>query len=302
MTTPFTIRPARMSDLEATTELFNEHSKRFHGVPDVTVHEARQYWEGPDVDLEQDVLVAEAEDGSLLAYGDVGEWGEAIWLDVRGFEPEPQRALIASLEERSREKKADAKLMSFATEKDKALLGLYEELGYRVVRHSFRMEVDLADVAEQPESPDGVAIRRMREGEERELYEVHQETFEDAWMHARDPYDEWEHWFLKDPSFDPSLWFVAEADGEIAGVAFCRAWEAQPGLGWVRVLGVRRPFRRRGIGQALLRQAFDEFRRRGFERVGLGVDAASPTGAVALYERAGMHVARTNLQCEKLQG
>jgi hypothetical protein len=36
--------------------------------------------------------------------------------------------------------------------------------------------------------------------------------------------------------------------------------------------------------------------------VGLGVDAENPTGAVALYERAGMHVSRTSQQLEKLQG
>jgi ribosomal protein S18 acetylase RimI-like enzyme len=49
-----------------------------------------------------------------------------------------------------------------------------------------------------------------------------------------------------------------------------------------------------------LRHAFAEFARRGFERVGLGVDASSPTRAVALYERAGMRVARTSLQLEKV--
>jgi mycothiol synthase len=302
MTAAFTVRSARMDDLRAATELFNEHSRRFHGESEVTIEEARQYWEGPDIDVGKDIFVAEAENGSLVAYGDVGEWGGAIWLDVRGFEPEPQRALISRLEERAEEKRPGAKLMSFVTEKDETLLALYQELGYQVVRHSFRMEVDLGEVDAQPGSPDGVTIRRMRDGEEPELYEVHQETFKDTWMHTRDPFEEWEHWFLKDPSFDPSLWFVAETDGEIAGVAFCRAWESQSGLGWIRVLGVRRPFRRRGIGETLLRHVFAEFRRREFERVGLGVDAASPTGAVTLYERAGMKVARTNLQCEKVQG
>jgi ribosomal protein S18 acetylase RimI-like enzyme len=59
----------------------------------------------------------------------------------------------------------------------------------------------------------------------------------------------------------------------------------------VRLLGVRRPWRRRGLGRALLLHAFGEFRRRGFSRSALGVDAESLTGANRLYERAGMHVA-----------
>ena len=41
---------------------------------------------------------------------------------------------------------------------------------------------------------------------------------------------------------------------------------------------------------------------RGFAAVGLGVDAENPTGAVRVYERAGMHVERTNLVFEKHQG
>ena len=58
------------------------------------------------------------------------------------------------------------------------------------------------------------------------------------------------------------------------------------------MLGVRRPWRRRGLGRALLLHAFGEFRARGKRGAGLGVDGLNPTGAVRLYEQAGMHVAR----------
>ena len=63
-------------------------------------------------------------------------------------------------------------------------------------------------------------------------------------------------------------------------------------MGWVDTLAVRRPWRRRGLGLALLLHSFRELRARGRERVGLGVDGENTTGAVRLYERAGMHVAR----------
>jgi ribosomal protein S18 acetylase RimI-like enzyme len=53
---------------------------------------------------------------------------------------------------------------------------------------------------------------------------------------------------------------------------------------------VRKPWRRRGLGLALLQHAFTEFWRRGERTVALGVDAENPTGATRLYERAGMHV------------
>ena len=54
------------------------------------------------------------------------------------------------------------------------------------------------------------------------------------------------------------------------------------------VVGVRRPWRRRGLGLALLRHAFGEYRRRGVRRIELSVDAGSVTGAPRLYGRAGM--------------
>jgi ribosomal protein S18 acetylase RimI-like enzyme len=55
---------------------------------------------------------------------------------------------------------------------------------------------------------------------------------------------------------------------------------------------VRRPWRKRGLGLALLRVAFREFHGRGYHKVGLGVDAENMTGALRLYEKAGMHVIR----------
>jgi ribosomal protein S18 acetylase RimI-like enzyme len=76
----------------------------------------------------------------------------------------------------------------------------------------------------------------------------------------------------------------------------------EPGLAWVQILGVLPEFRQRGLAQALLRHTFEEYARRGLDRVGLGVDAENPTGAVRVYERAGMHVSRTNLILEKVQG
>lgn len=302
MSATFAIRAVGLDDLESVTELFNDHSGRLYGVADDTAEDILQFWQSPDVDLEQDVIVAEAADGSIVGYGDIGETGGTIWLDIRAFDPEPERALLESLEHVAGKKRPSARLLGFVSEKDEDLRRVYEASGYKVVRHSYRMEVDLDEPPGDPGPPPGVEIRTMRDDELEQVYEVHEQSFEDAWMHSREPFEQWQHWFVKEPTFDPSLWFVAVADGELVGVSICRRRETEEGLGWVRILGVLRSHRRRGIGEALLRHTFAEFARRGFERVGLGVDAESPTGAVALYERAGMHVARTSLQLEKLQG
>jgi ribosomal protein S18 acetylase RimI-like enzyme len=70
-------------------------------------------------------------------------------------------------------------------------------------------------------------------------------------------------------------------------------------MGQINTLGVRRPWRRQGLGLALLYHSFGALYQRGKRRVRLGVDAQSLTGATRLYERAGMHVDRQFTMFEK---
>ena len=151
------------------------------------------------------------------------------------------------------------------------------------------MEIELG---ETPEAawPDGVTVRTFEPGDEQTFYDVHQETFEDTWEPIREAYDEWAHWLLGGPDFVPELWFLASAGEEPAGFALCHPYKTRPELGWVRILGVRRAWRRRGLGRALLLHAFRELSKRGMRHAGLGVDATSLTGANKLYEQVGMRV------------
>ena len=129
------------------------------------------------------------------------------------------------------------------------------------------------------------------------------DAFADHWDHQPPTpagREQWRRLMLENPRFDPDLWFLAAADGELAAVPLCGwHWSGDPAFGWVHTLGVRRPWRRRGLALALLHHSFREFAVRGATRVGLGVDAENTTGAVRLYERAGMRVARRNDAWEK---
>jgi ribosomal protein S18 acetylase RimI-like enzyme len=122
----------------------------------------------------------------------------------------------------------------------------------------------------------------MREGEEEAVLAVVNEGFADHWDFR--PVDR--GWLDRT---EPGLLVLGAADGEIAGVARCTS--DRFGLGWVNSIAVLPPWRRRGLGLALLHAAFGALYDRGRRTIGLGVDAANPTGAVALYERAGMRVA-----------
>ena len=103
------------------------------------------------------------------------------------------------------------------------------------------------------------------------------------------------HW-IQTNKHDPALTFLALDGDEIAGVAVNRYRD----IAWVGQLAVRRPWRKRGLGLALLLHSFNEFYERGDRTVGLSVDSESWTGATRLYEKAGMHVTRRFDMYEKV--
>lgn len=162
---------------------------------------------------------------------------------------------------------------------------LLEESGYEAVRGTYVMEIDLDEEPRGPEWPEGISARTFVPGrDEREVFEAVEDAFRDVW--GRPP-GTFERFFgrTQNENFDPGLWFLATEGEEIAGAVLCRT---VAGEGWVDVVGVRRSWRRRGLGLALLRHAFGEYYRRGIEKVELSVDAESITGAPRLYGRAGM--------------
>jgi len=140
MSTDARVRPPEAGELETVAELLNEHSRRIHGTDNTTVAQLQQYWESPDVDFPEDVLVAE-KDGTLVGYSDIGIWGEHAWLDLRGLEPDPRHPLLAAIEARAAEKKPGANLIGYTDESDQIAREAFDRAGYRVIRHSFRMEI-----------------------------------------------------------------------------------------------------------------------------------------------------------------
>jgi ribosomal protein S18 acetylase RimI-like enzyme len=297
-----TVRSARMEDLESTVAMLNEHARGLHGVDDMTSPDLKLYWESPDVEFDTDVIVAEASGGEMVGYADIGIYGEHVWLDVRATEPEALPSLLGEIEERAGARKPDLTLMGYTSDQDEPLKRLYDGSRYELIRHSFRMRIELEQQLPAPEWPDGYGVRTMREGEDRRFYDAQMTSFADTWMFAPEPYESWRHYMVDDSVFDPALWLVVEQGDDLAGILIARAPENEPGVGWIRILGVVPEHRQRGLGQALLRHSFRDFAGSGFDAVGLGVDAENPTGAVRLYERAGMHVERTSLIYEKHQG
>ena len=142
-------------------------------------------------------------------------------------------------------------------------------------------------------------MRTATADDQRSVYDAVTEVWQDTNDPIDETFEEWAHWHVERDSYDPSLWFLAMAGEELAGFSICRSDPVDPQAGYVNLLGVRRAWRRQGLGEALLLRSFDAFRQRGLTRGTLGVDASSVTGATRLYERAGMRVYRDTVFLER---
>ena len=174
---------------------------------------------------------------------------------------------------------------------------LLEAHGYAFVRRFWTMAIELDAEPPPPSWPEGFRVAPLGDGEGRVVYDAMEEAFLDHWGNVPREYDEWRVWTIDREGFDPTLWRLVWDGDELAAASLNAIRHDE---GWVNVLGVRRPWRRRGLALALLHESFREFRRRGVPRSLLGVDSENPTGATRLYERAGMEVIRTDDAYEKV--
>lgn len=128
----------------------------------------------------------------------------------------------------------------------------------------------------------------VRGQDEQATYQADEEAAEDKGYHDPLSYEGWvKRMGMDKESFDPGLWFLACEGNEIVGVAL-NVYSEKSNTGRVDHLAVRRAWRRRGIGRALLLHSFGEFYQRGIRHVKLNVDSKSLTNAPRLYEQVGM--------------
>lgn len=307
----FTACGGTMDDLEPSFELFNRWSRSVIGRDEfVDIQSIREEWQAPGVDLAEDVRHIFAPNGELIGHVE-------IWTNGR---PLVHPELWARLDPRYEDMGIGTWMMHWAEERARrALLNvpaelrftaragvyrqaakakkLFEDMDYQQIRSFYHMLIEMDAPVPEPEFPEGITLRTYNPVTDLEaVYRADQDAFRDHFGFVEQSFEDGlkrfkRHWIME--GYDPTLLFLAidSATGEIAGFNLCRPhshYDAE--VGWVGSLGVRRPWRKRGLGLALLRQAFNEFYRRGKRKVGLGVDAQNLTGALRLYEGAGMHV------------
>jgi mycothiol synthase len=303
----YTSRSAVDEDLEMVVELLNVYSNHMFGMDEFTAEEYRVEWDEPGFDLARDTRLVLNRQGELVAYYEFWDTQEPhVRFHAWGrIHPQVENSgvgmyLLDWIDERSALALKNALqgarvvLHGHILSIDQAVGELYQKSGYDLIRHSLRMVTEFKEPPPAPRWPKGISVRTFREGqEEREVFRADYEAFQDHWGFVEAPFEEeferWLHHMKNRPNYDPSLWFLAVENQEIVGISLCRqGFSGDPEIGWVGTLGVRRPWRRRGVALALLQHSFGEFYRRGLRKAGLGVDASSLTGATRLYRKAGM--------------
>lgn len=303
------MRPFRLDDAQATVDLFNARSQYLYGWNDSTLDDMLNDWTSPGVDLEEVVRVVEDDQGNIIGYIDVYDlnkphvvkyvwgflhpdfWDEGLYRDMLAWAEDCARSRIALAPEGTR-----VVIHHGSSSKEHRRNAAMRDYGYQLVRNYYRMMIELDKEPQRPVLPDGLRIETIDiETELQDALLALDDGFSDHYGYVERSLDDilkqWTHYLDNNKDFDPSLWYLAKDGDKIAGL--CRnsaSMPEDPDMGWVNQLCVRKPWRRKGLGMALLLTAFNEFYRRGKKRAGLGVDATSLTNATRLYEKAGMHV------------
>lgn len=306
----FTTHGATLEDVNAALSLFNRWSQSVIHEDELTDPVAlRTDWVSPGFDPAEDTLLVFAPNGEMVGYTEVWTTNKPpvhpwIWarVDPRYEGLGIGTYLLVWSEERA--KKALTELapdLRFAPQvgtyqQAEIAKKLFIDMGYQHVRSSYTMRINMDAAPIALKSPAGITVRTFNPETDLEaVYRVVDDSFHDHYGHVDTPFEEglqrFKHFMTGYEGFDPTLWFTAMDGNKIVGICLCRdhGYDS-PDVGYINTLGVLRPWRKRGIGLALLRHAFGEFYRRGKRKAGLGVDAQSLTGALRLYENAGMHI------------
>ncbi|MCP4140959.1 MAG: GNAT family N-acetyltransferase [Chloroflexi bacterium] len=305
----YTLRSATMDDIPACVELFNAWAIKEMGHRELSGEEIRTEWSSDEFIPEEDTRIVFAPDGTLVAYieawtrnappvkpwiwarihpdhyglglgTELTQWAERYALRVLDILP-PDVRIANEVGVDSRAKEAHE---------------LFKNLGFSHIRSFYQMRVEMDSPPPAPRWVDDLKLKPFDAKRDLEaVYRAEVDSFKDHFGVVEEPFEtgfpRFAHYMTKTENYDPALWFVLWDGDEIAGLNICRPRSFEDdNMGWVSILGVRRAWRKRGLGLALLQHSFGEFYKRGVRKVGLGVDASSLTGALRLYEKAGMSV------------
>jgi len=283
----YSIRPATIQDIETVYNIITKQRIADFGAAMMSLDDLQRRWE--KTDLESDTLTAFS-DGKMAGYAELRDGDiPLIYLEDRN-NTDLAFQFLKMLEQKAVSRaKGNLELTTQISEKNHTLLQLFASNGYHSNLSFLTMELRLDDPPPDPQWAEGVNVRMFVRGQNEQVtYETDEEAAKDKGYHAPLSYEDWvKRMGLDRETFDARIWFLAYEGENVVGVAL-NAHDNDPNTVWVDHLSVRKDWRKRGIGKALLLHSFGEFYKRGLQIAKLNVDSKSLTNAPHLYASVGM--------------
>lgn len=288
----FMIKHPTLEDAQAITDLVALCDIEDIGEPDITLSDVLDMWNS--IQIGTDAWIALSATNEIIGYGFVEVTG-ANRMDTCVF-VHPQfinqgigSLLLKKVEERAhilaKGKDGKQKLMNQISFTNTAARQLVESWGFQFSRLYERMKIELEEQPNQHHLLEGMTLRPFQpDHDEETILSIYDETFRDAWGYTKKDFSTWISQ-KKGDGYDPSLWFIVWQDSMPAGFLMSRMQE--DGL-FIDLLGVKREYRKHGIGKALLLHTFRNAYQRNQKTILLYVDSDSLTNANRLYQQVGM--------------
>ncbi|MFC7371971.1 GNAT family N-acetyltransferase [Fictibacillus iocasae] len=288
----YVIKHPTIEDAQAVTNLVSLCDIEEIGEPDITLSDVLDLWQS--IPIETNVWIVLSEANKLIGYAFLEERG-ANRLDTCVFvNPAFKNQGIASIllqkvEQRAaviiKNKEGELKLMNHIPFTNTAAINLAVNSGYTFSRLYERMRIQLEGPPNVPLLPDNIVIQPFQPDRDEEiLFSLYDDTFRDAWGYAQKDGATWMAQ-KKGDNYDASLWFIVWREDQPAG--FLMSTMHDDGL-FIDLVGVKREYRKHGIGEALLLHAFSLAYKRQQSTILLYVDSDSLTNANRLYQKVGM--------------
>jgi ribosomal protein S18 acetylase RimI-like enzyme len=258
----------------------------------------------PEVELDRDTRVAEMDDGELAASVMVwapprtGQKHRAFLFTVvraahAGLERDLIRWGVSQVERRFAARHDDLPrvVRTFAEATEHSKIRRFEGEGFAVVRFFVDMLRPLDGPIPEVVVPGGVELIPWDDPWIEPAHAAHCAAFADHWGSLPPTLDGWRHRFAS-PTFRGDLSHAAVVGDEVVAYVLNAVYPEDfehrgRREGWVETLGTRPEWRKRGVATALLTASFRSFVSAGLDHAAIGVDAASETGALHLYENLG---------------
>ena len=322
----FTLRPYAPSDVKAVVDVIDADSQKTLGYSRAVVDVVGNLRMVRYVPLSSDKVAAINEHGKIVGYAYVADKENGIVTEVGGavhpgyWGKGVGQLLLAWAEERADVLSHHAPtgvstvLQANLFETENEAIKLFTDAGYVKIREWVHISLEMDQPFPDPSLPEGLTLREMDLDQDWDIVgPAMDEAFADHWGAIQLPAtDEEPAEEVKDeeesedsPSDDsfsnaPGYCFIVLDGDKVAGGILCNAKLVER-QDTVRVgsVFVRREYRRRGIGQTLMKTAFNTFWQKGIKRIILDTDAESFSESIKFYGGLGMKPYRREFLYEK---